>query len=173
MENCAKCKLKLGPICLDEKCFRKNNMEEKIKEKLKENLKESCDKVNENLKKVEKFEGKKYLKTWEALKALEEGNKVARSSWYDKNIYWFLSEDKYIYNNLKEKKEMMCTIGEDWYIYEEKKEIPKEFEGLKYLLASINNLNCSKEDCDRCPLGKENCTKLDDIFFEMKEKYEF
>lgn len=122
----------------------------------------------------EEVEEKKYLKTWEAIKALEEGYKI---KCVNCEGYVCFDKDGILVNedNLK----CNFTINEEsiknkWEIYEEsKKEIPKEFEGLKYILGSINNMDCDDKDCDKCPLGIEKCDMLDEIFFDMKEKYNF
>lgn len=129
-----------------------------------------------------KKEEKKYLKTWEAIKALEEGRSIRRKAWTNesyrlyktKNNDVFETDDNGLNEVLGECFDNLDLKADDWEIYEDhKKEIPKEFEGLKYILGSINNMDCGEKDCDKCPLGIEKCDMLDEIFFDMKEKYNF
>ncbi|MGL4453820.1 MAG: hypothetical protein ACRCTZ_21905 [Sarcina sp.] len=116
---------------------------------------------------------KKYLKTWEAIKALEEGFKISVDN-CDSFKYLILDENKKIKTDYGKIVYLETIEDKKWYIYEEpKKEIPKEFEGLKYILGSINNMDCDDKDCDKCPLGMDKCDMLDEIFFDMKEKYNF
>lgn len=139
------------------------------------NNNENFNEYIENIKKAtEKVEEKQYLKTWEAIKALEEGKKVRKNSWEMKE-YIYLDKYGNIIQENGSDYELDCIYKEDeWEIYEKvKKEMPKEFEGLKYLLASINNMNCDKQNCDNCPLGIDNCNTLDDIFFDVKQNYNF
>lgn len=122
--------------------------------------------------KKEEVEEKKYLKTWEAIKALEEGYNVKHKDWIH-NQYIYKNKEGQIISNRVGPVEI-DNLDNEWLIYEEpKKEIPKEFEGLKYILGSINNMDCGDKDCDKCPLGMEKCDMLDEIFFDMKEKYNF
>lgn len=127
-------------------------------------------KLEEKIKK--EVEEKKYLKTWEAIKALEEGYNVKHKDWIH-NQYIYKNKEGQIISNRVGPVEI-DNLDNEWLIYEEsKKEIPKEFEGLKYILGSINNMDCGDKDCDKCPLGMEKCDMLDEIFFDMKEKYNF
>lgn len=144
-------------------------------------LKNMIAKYDEVIKK-EVSEENKYLKTWEAIKALEEGKSIRRKDWNNKNYRLIKDKNGDILEidneGLKELADDVidsCDLkATDWEIYEEpKKEIPKEFEGLKYILGSINNMDCGDKDCDKCPLGMEKCDMLDEIFFDMKEKYNF
>lgn len=133
--------------------------------------------INEGKTNCDKFESKeveekKYLKTWEAIKALEEGYNVKHKDWIH-NQYIYKNKEGQIISNRVGQVEI-DNLDNEWLIYEEpKKEIPKEFEGLKYILGSINNMDCGEKDCDKCPLGIEKCDMLDEIFFDMKEKYNF
>ena len=143
--------------------FNENDIYKRI---LKEN--ESI----EGLEKIEKVEEKKYLKTWEAIKALEEGYNIKHKDWIY-NQYIYKNKEGQIISNRVGPVEI-DNLNNEWEIYEEtKKEIPKEFEGLKYILGSINNMDCDNKDCDECPLGMDKCNMLDEIFFDMKEKYNF
>lgn len=128
-----------------------------------------------------KKEEKKYLKTWEAIKALEEGEEgliARRLDWltmeYGSENYIYMNNGKLAINGMIGSNHILNDMDEaKWIIEEPKKEIPKEFEGLKYILGSINNMDCGEKDCDKCPLGIEKCDMLDEIFFDMKEKYNF
>lgn len=69
------------------------------------------------------------MKFWEAMKAMQEGKKVRRSGWYDKDDYLYIDEDTYIrdkYGNYTQ----ICSLGEtdNWEIYEEKKEVDPRFK---------------------------------------------
>lgn len=133
------------------------------------------------LEEKEAKEDKKYLKTWEAIKALEEGKEgliARRLDWLTiecgSENYMFMKNGKLSINGMIGTNHILNDIDEaKWILEEPKKEIPKEFEGLKYILGSINNMNCDNNDCDECPLGIDNCNKLDEVFFDMKEKYNF
>lgn len=124
------------------------------------------------------------MKLWEALRLLEEGNKIKRSCW---------SENDYIYKN-KETNEYERSVGHgfiynlpelncgDWEIYDEREELPERFGRVLKELYKINESPCENEDCGDCPFNMDiklsgvrgtstACDVLADLLYEMNEKY--
>ena len=76
------------------------------------------------------------MKFWEAMKALEEGKKVRKTSWTE-NCYLYIDEDGSFYDN-REQIPILYTIGTEWETYEEKKDAD---EKLKQLFQILNEDN--------------------------------
>jgi hypothetical protein len=84
------------------------------------------------------------MKTWEAIKALEEGKKVRKRDW-NKNWYVFMNEDgDYI-------DECDCVYGfdhkcEDWELCDDRYDVDKELKTLYLLLEEFYNCGINEYD---------------------------
>ena len=61
------------------------------------------------------------MKFWEAMKLLEEGKKVRKTSWAE-NRYLYIDEDGSFYDN-REQIPILYTVGTEWEIYDDRKEV--------------------------------------------------
>lgn len=117
------------------------------------------------------------MKTWEAMKALEEGKKV-------RHVYW--EQDKYIvidftsaYNHIVDEKGNLSCINEtndEWEIYDDRKNVPLVWRMMYKKIVELaefidgetsTGYLCNKGECHDCPFAML-CDLYDDLSEELE-----
>ena len=77
------------------------------------------------------------MKFWEAMKCLEEGKRVRKTSWAE-NRYLYIDEDGSFYDN-REQIPILYTVGTEWEIYDDRKEAPYVLRKLAIELSQFDS----------------------------------
>ena len=116
------------------------------------------------------------MKLWEAMKLLEEGNKVRRVNW-EKDVYVYKGDDGEYYKSNGEDFDIIYLDNtNEWELYDDRKYAHPFW---RELYKSINDLapdhqrmldsmiECQNGECSECAF-RRLCTMFDDMFMTLE-----
>lgn len=129
------------------------------------------------------MKGCDYMKFWQALKAMEEGKKIAKDNG---EAYYFIENDKLYICTGELMGEAFVSVTDmldyEWELYDDRKEVYTDFYKDMYVTVAnlMHNYQCSdleSEDVDSgfiddyLDLAFEHLGKLHDAMKELNKKY--
>ena len=116
------------------------------------------------------------MKLWEAMKLLEEGNKVRRVNW-EKDVYVYKGDDGEYYKSNGEDFDIIYLDNtNEWELYDDRKYTHKFWRDLYKAINQLapdyqrmldSMIECQNGECDECGV-RRLCAMFDDMFMTLE-----
>lgn len=121
------------------------------------------------------------MNAYEVTKALMEGKKVRDVDWIKDRYIYLKNANTIIDDEGNESVALLRLFDREWEIYDERKDIPEQFDWLKSFSDMHTTGKCKfdiKEGCNKCPLSEQTqvtqwsiCTTISGMAKELNKKY--